>query len=358
MAPMPDPVVSGDITEEGVLALLAQIERRRTTGVLRFEAGETSGEVTLLAGQLALEQGELPDGRDPVEALLGLRTGCYELFQRLPPLPVSKGDDQRREGSLAVHVPADLMNYCERAGFTGTLTFEREEREAQAVYDRGELIAIRVDGTEDDDLHDVFGWEQGSFEILAYAAAPSLRPEELEEGEPEEDDPSEREPTLPRIRTRRDETGQQFLSVVEVALTTILEEREKRRSPSRTSPPMPPARKARRPDSVPGLAEREQEPRRGRSRREPTVKVIYLRPKTLPPPGSSDTRHSATDVPGDEVLTEAAPERRDGGREPGAAGADVSGGLGAAAVTLGWLGFAFLVFAAALALLARLPPIE
>jgi hypothetical protein len=120
-----EPVLSGEIGKKGVLDLLLEIEARRTSGVLKFENGEKKGEVTLVAGQPAEDQKALPDGTDPLEVLLSLRGGKYEVYQRLPVLQVSAGDDVSRTGSLAVHVPADLMNWCERAGLTGTLALRR-----------------------------------------------------------------------------------------------------------------------------------------------------------------------------------------------------------------------------------------
>jgi hypothetical protein len=329
----PDPVLAGEITTEGVIGLLAEIERRRTTGALRFEAGDVVGEVALVSGQLALEQGELPDGRDPVEVLLQLREGHYDLFQRLPALPVSRGDERRREGSLAVHVPADLMNFCERAGLTGKLTLLRDNRRAETVYDKGELVAIRVDGTDDADLHEVFGWEEGAFQITAFSVTPSVDVDVPDE----EEDPADREPTIRMERRRRDETGKQFLKVVEVALTSILEEREKRRSPTRTSPPLPPAPKTQRPDS---MSDADQPATSDAPRREPTVKVIYL--------GDPEPVEPDPSVP--------PPRRRPIGKakaDPGARSTP-SRDDGALAVA-GWVAVVVVLMIALLAALARLP---
>ncbi|MEM9193049.1 MAG: hypothetical protein AAGF12_27995 [Myxococcota bacterium] len=289
---MATPVIAGPITADGVLEVLAEIESRRTSGILHFKGKEREGEIVLVAGQMAVDQKALDDGDDPVEAFLALREGEYSVHQRLPVLPVSKGDDHSRRGSLAVHVPADLMNYCERAGLTGTLQLSQDDRKAEVVYDRGALIAIRVDGSEDDDLHEVFSWEDGKFVITASPEVPLLDIEEL----PEEEDPVEREPTLPRIR--RDDTGQNFLKVVEVALTSILEEREKRRSPTRTSPPLPPAPKARKSDRAPG------------KRKDPTVKVIYLGDGPATSRSDPETRHLKGRAGADHELPEAVPERR------------------------------------------------
>jgi hypothetical protein len=294
---MTGPAMSGAIGEGGVLQILVDIEKRRTTGVLHFKAEDVEGELELVAGQPAVDQKELADGRDPVEVFLGLREGTYEVFQRLPILPVSKGDAKHREGSLNVHVPADVMNYCERAGLTGTLVFENEGRAALAIYDRGELTAIRVDGSDDAALHDVFSWEDGTFRIEAHSEPPPL-PVDLGELEEIEEDPTEREPTI-RWQRKSAEPGQ-FLRVVEVALTSIIDEREKRRSPSRTGPPMPPQPASRRPESLPPAGDK----------RPARVKVIYLGAPAVQAAGDHRTRHVAAKTGAEDALPDALPERR------------------------------------------------
>ncbi len=294
--------------------LLAEIEERRTSGVLHFEAGDVSGDIELVAGQLALEQPSMDDGRDPVEVLLSLREGSYELFQRLPALAVSKGDEQAREGSLDVHVPADLMNYCETAGLTGKLRLEQDGKSAEAIYDRGELKAIRVDGTADDDLHEVFGWSEGHFEITAFTIAPKLDVDELEEvqeqQEEEEEDPLEREPTIRFTRRRKQDTSEIFLRSVEVALTDILTEREKRRGPDkRTSPPA--AMRKVRESSIPGVEKVVRIHATKKRKRQPTVRIVYASNRE-PGEALGTTRHVAkggSESSVDVVLPEASPDR-------------------------------------------------
>ncbi|MFW6067790.1 MAG: hypothetical protein ACOC97_05575 [Myxococcota bacterium] len=270
-------VVTGAIPPDGVLGLLRQVESLRTTGVLRFRGEGRRGEVRLVRGELATDQPVLDDGSDPVEVLLRLRSGEYEVVQVLPPLPVSGGDGGHRRGSLEVHVPADLMRYCEQAGLTGTLRFEKGARSACAVYDRGELVGIRVDGREDADLHQVFGWEEGSFEIEARTLAPSLE-QELELDEPaEEEDATDRDPTIPRMERRRDETGRHFLRVVEVTLSQVMHDRESYRPPTRSSPPLPPLPAQRSLGDGPlasGAAPPGPTARRPEER-EATVKIVY-----------------------------------------------------------------------------------
>ncbi|HJL16455.1 MAG TPA: DUF4388 domain-containing protein [Sandaracinaceae bacterium LLY-WYZ-13_1] len=293
------PVLSGEIPEGGAIELLRDVEMRRLTGVLCFEAldGEARGEIALFGGEIAVDQPEREDGRDPVDVLLSLGAAHYEVHQRLPPLPVSRGDDLAKSGSLAVHVPADLMNYCEHAGLTGVLELRHEGRRAEAVYDAGELLAIELDGEDSDDLHEVFGWEQGRFRVAIEPRAPArLRDEQAPL-------PQTGDAWSPAPPKKREDT-RQFLRVVQMALADVMHESERARSPTRTSPPLPPPPKARpRPATVP--------PPKPRRRDEQTVRLIYLTgdaPAAAAPDAS--TRHVRGDVTAELALTDARPERR------------------------------------------------
>lgn len=287
------PVLSGEIPSGGAIELLREVERRSVTGVLRFQSELVDGEIHLFGGEIAVEQPGAESGVDPVEQLLSLNSGHYEVHQRLPPLPVSRGDDYDKRGSLAVHVPADLLNYCEMAGLSGVLELTHRGRHAKASYSRGELLAIELDG-EDADLSVVFGWEQGRFRVRFDPEA-ALRAERAAD-EPE---PAEQAWTAPE----KGESTQQFLRVVEMALADVTHESEKARSPSRTSPPLPPPPKARpRPPSIPAP------PRRRRD--DQTVRLIFLSGDgaEIGPPDRS-TRHVGGSRP-EIALPEARPARR------------------------------------------------
>lgn len=264
-----EPAMSGEVPVEGMLDVLRQIEERRISGRLRFTAknekgqGET-GEVELVAGQLALSQDPLPDGTDPVERLLELRGGIFVVHQRLPPLAVSQGDEQNKRGSLAVHAPSDLMTYCENAGLTGTLRLINAGSLVDMVYEAGELLGIRVDGHDDADLSHVFSWEDGRFEIGVGRDVRSLVPGAAPE------DPSDREPTTQFVRPGANDTGQHFLKVLEVALTDIVDRRERAQHKGRgqqSSAPQPSVR-----PRPPTLAP----PRERKVRRDATVRVVIL----------------------------------------------------------------------------------
>lgn len=324
-----EPAMSGEIPPDGVLDILREIETHRVTGHLRFTAGTEdgstqTGEVELIAGQVALDQDPLPDGSDPVERLLALRGGLYVVHQRLPPLPISHGDERQRTGSLAVHVPADLMNYCEQGGLTGTLTLEHGAERVELVYESGELLAIRVDGREDGDLSHAFAWDEGTFRLEVNAKARTLVPQ-LEPDEELEDEPSAREPTTQFVRPRGDDTGRHFLKVLEVALTTIVDQRERARPSARTSPIRSANKSVRpRPATMPAPP-----PKR---RREPTVRVVYLKPDdptTAVIASDNRTRHVAGRNAGgriarDEALPEAQPARRAEAPEAKSAKPDVT----------------------------------
>ncbi|MFK7986255.1 MAG: hypothetical protein AB8I08_09500 [Sandaracinaceae bacterium] len=290
------PVLSGEIPIGGAIELLREVELQSITGVLRFESPDASGEVVLFGGEIAVEQPHADPGHDPVDELLAVESGTYEVHQRLPPLPVSRGDDYEKRGSLAVHVPADLLNYCEMAGLSGVLELTHEGQQAKATYSRGELLAIELDG-EDADLSVVFAWERGRFRVRLDAEAAARVEEATREAPPEV--PEEQAWSAPQ----KGESTRQFLRVVEMALADVTHESEKARSPSRTSPPLPPPPKARpRPPSIPAP------PRRRRD--DQTVRLIFLSGDgaEIGPPDRS-TRHVGGSKP-EIALPEARPSRR------------------------------------------------
>jgi hypothetical protein len=258
------PCLEGTIPPEGPTAVLREIERRCTTGVLRFVAESGSGELAFIRGQLSEAQ---PGGQELVETWLSLAAGRFELFQRLPALPVSRGDEARREGRLGVHRPADLMNYCEHAGLTGGLFLSQGSRLADFLYDAGELAAVRLFGDEDGEVQQVLAWEEGEFRVEAWSEVPPLP--ELEEAAPGADELSSL-PGAPRTPA-----GEALLKVVEVTLSSLLDER----APIPKGPPHGEEKGA-----VDRMAERRA------ARADATVRVIYLGPpsaggrSSLPPP--------------------------------------------------------------------------
>ncbi len=309
--------MDGPIPPDGVASLLHEIEETRTTGLLIFRSDAGDGEVRLVRGQLAMDQPKRDDGKDAVELLLSQTNGTFEVQQRLPPLPVSAGDDTKRGGSLQVHVAADLMNYCERAGLTGWLVLLHANGDrAEIGYARGELSGIRLQGPSE--LHEVFGWEEGHFEVEATPVDdPFPEVESLEEEEaPEEEE--RLDPTLPRAprkkKRRTDDTAQHFLRVVEMTLAQIMTDREQHRPASRTGPPLPPmpaTRESVAPGPVTGevvqLGKQASEPP---PKREPTIPIVYIDPDA-PPATSQGLRHAKRgDSTAEVVLPEASPERR------------------------------------------------
>jgi hypothetical protein len=298
-----EPVLSGPIPERGVLEVLREIEALRVTGKIEFVVAEGAGEVTLIAGQIAMDQDPLPTGADSVEVFLAARSGTYAVHAVLPALPVSQGDDRERRGSLAVHVPADLMSYCEHAGLTGLLEMRNDGRVVEILYEAGEMLAICLDGRADADLDEVFAWDQGAFRILTRAGddvRARLPPPPGETAPREPDDPSEREPTVrferalvpPQVppgrvaevrdaAPRPEDTGRHFLRVVEMALTEVVSVREKARASARSAPP-PRVRSSEWPLARPG-------------RKDPTVRIVWVGGEpTLEPSGRSAPPRAAS----------------------------------------------------------------
>jgi hypothetical protein len=159
-------VFEGTIPAEGVGDLLGGLEEIGTTGVLTFQSESGSGTVRLVQGQVADTEASTDEER-ALEVLLALRDGEFAVYPKLPHLPVSRGTDTTRRGSLGVHPPADLMRYCENAGLTGRLLIEHRGRLAIGYYDKGELNDVSIDGGTAADFVLALEWTEGTFRVDA-----------------------------------------------------------------------------------------------------------------------------------------------------------------------------------------------
>jgi len=172
-------VFEGTIPAEGVGELLGGLEEIGTTGVLAFQSSSGSGAIRLVHGLVA-DGTTAADEERALEVLLSLRDGEFAVYPKLPHLPVSRGTDTTRRGSLAVHPPADLMRYCESAGLTGRLLLEHRGRLAIGYYEKGELNDVSIDGGTAADFVLVLEWTEGTFRVDAVpppreTLPPSLR---------------------------------------------------------------------------------------------------------------------------------------------------------------------------------------
>ena len=159
-------VFEGVIPAEGVDDLLGGLEEIGTTGVLAFQSTSGSGAIRLVHGQV-VDATTTTEEERALEVLLSLRDGEFAVYPKLPHLPVSRGTDTTRRGSLAVHPPADLMRYCENAGLTGRLLLELRGRLAIGYYDKGELSDVSIDGGTAADFVLALEWTEGTFRVDA-----------------------------------------------------------------------------------------------------------------------------------------------------------------------------------------------
>jgi hypothetical protein len=170
---------SGPIPEEGVREVLGGLEEIGTTGVLAFRSTAGSGTIKLVQGQIEA-RGISEEQERALEVLLSLRDGEFAVYPKLPHLPVSRGTDTTRRGSLAVHPPSELMRYCENSGLTGRLLLEHRGRLAIAYYEKGELEDVSIDGGTPADFVTALEWTEGTFRVDAVpppreTLPPSLR---------------------------------------------------------------------------------------------------------------------------------------------------------------------------------------
>ncbi|RLB52341.1 MAG: hypothetical protein DRJ42_15090, partial [Deltaproteobacteria bacterium] len=200
----------------------------------------------------------------------------------------------------------------------------------------------------------------------------------------------DREPTIQFHRRRAKDTSEIFLRSVEVALTDIIQEREKRRGTDPRAQPesiVPPAR-----DSSPAGVQKVVRIQATRKRkRQPTVRIVYSSNRN-PEEVLGTTRHVAKGKSRDGALPEAAPERisednvgqknkrkkkrkvrkKRGAEEMAVVGApeeaaEGSGGDAEAIktprppsnplATLGWVAAILALLVVAVFILARLPPL-
>ncbi|MEM7435307.1 MAG: DUF4388 domain-containing protein [Myxococcota bacterium] len=176
-------VFEGAIPEEGVHDLLGGLEEIGTTGVLAFRSTSASGAIELVHGQVA--EGESADESEAaLEALLSLREGEFAVYPKLPHLPVTRGTDTTRRGSLGVHPPPDLMRYCENAGLTGRLLLEHRGRLAIGYYEKGQLEDVSIDGGTAADFVEALEWTEGTFRVDAVPPPRETLPPALQDKTP------------------------------------------------------------------------------------------------------------------------------------------------------------------------------
>jgi len=173
-------VFEGAIPAEGVEDLLGGLEEIGTTGVLAFQSNTGSGAIRLVHGQV-VDATTTAEEERALEVLLSLREGEFAVYPKLPHLPVSRGTDTTRRGSLAVHPPADLMRYCENAGLTGRLLLELRGRLAIGYYDKGELSDVSIDGGTAADFVLALEWTEGTFRVDAVPPPRETLPASLQD---------------------------------------------------------------------------------------------------------------------------------------------------------------------------------
>ena len=174
----------GIIPADGVEEVLGELEEIGATGVLAFESSSGSGTVQLVQGHID-ENGASGDQERALEVLLSLREGQFAVYPRLPHLPISRGTDTTRRGSLGVHPPAELMRYCENAGLTGRLLLEHRGRLAIGYYEKGELDDVSIDGGTAADFVHALEWTEGTFRVDAVPPPRDTLPPTLKAATPE-----------------------------------------------------------------------------------------------------------------------------------------------------------------------------
>ncbi len=205
------PEVSGPVEERPPIELLAELARRRFTGLLEAHDGPRRWELTYRGGDVAAAESTEPG--DPAETVAALTHGRYRLTQQLL-LPGGEVSHRRvAEGALEDHPPALLFRTCEAGGLSGALRLLSRGRCAEVLFEAGDPLAITLDGHQDVEVQDLFRWREGHWAMLARPAFdPGPKPED---------------------------TGVAFLRVVEVALSEVLSSAARGQPEERVEPVRP-----------------------------------------------------------------------------------------------------------------------
>ena len=257
-------------------------------------------------GQIADAEATTEEER-ALEVLLSLREGQFAVYPKLPHLPVSRGTDTTRRGSLAVHPPAELMRYCENAGLSGRLLLEHRGRLAIGYYEKGELNDVSIDGGTAADFVVALEWTEGTFRVDAVPPPRETLPPALRDNT--SDLPPKNPTTLPLVQA-----FEEGLAALD------------------------------RPDSTPVSGLR---PKMEAEDDDETIRIIR-RPgaEELDPPRASWDALDYSPSFSAESATTAPVKQKDDGRQIGFLR------------TLGWVGLVFVAVSGCLWLLASLPPLE
>ncbi|MEZ4288052.1 MAG: BamA/TamA family outer membrane protein [Polyangiales bacterium] len=201
-------VLRGSISLDGIDGVLSEIEALGSTGVLCYSDGVRSGEIDIIGGLIS-DRPPMPSERDgdPLEEFLSLRSGEFAFYPKLPKLPVSRGNDYSKRGTLRVHEPISLMRYCEKAALTGRLLLERHGQIAIANYDRGRLVNTTLDDGPADNFQQCLRWDDGTFRIDTTAV--SVHPNGM------------RLRVVDEVEKKQDSTGVQLLRAIESGLASL-----------------------------------------------------------------------------------------------------------------------------------------
>jgi len=290
--------LSGRLSDRSPPSLLRLCEEKRFCGHIEFSSESVGGVLQVLGG--FVEKGSLEHGTgDPAEAFLALSEGRFRLRQRLPTPSGEWLDEPATAGTIGPHLPAELLRFCETSGLTGTLTLANGPRHVLVAFRLGEIDSIALDGETEAQLQEAWAWTTGEWAI---AVQPFVEPE------------------APR---RPDETGRQFLEVVESELSRIMEQAEGALPPPRRDSLVDSRQKSQK-KRADETASRRLAPHASlppRPGHEPTVRIYYLRelvPSPVLPPLPRSKMISRTDLteelvdvpPGIEVRTTLPPQRR------------------------------------------------
>lgn len=163
------PEIEGTLEERRPEELIELVVEGRLSGILEAHDGPRRWELVLRGGDIISVETTV-EGDEELEVFYELEQGRYRLRQQLLLPDGSRSDRFVETGELADADPIALVRCCEEGGLTGTLRLRELGRVAEALFDRGELTTITLDGHQDVDVDDLWRWQDGQWAILARPA--------------------------------------------------------------------------------------------------------------------------------------------------------------------------------------------
>lgn len=158
----------GSLCDTPLPRVLEECFDHQVTGTITICCGDRQGTLELRAGVVDRAEFSGVRGDSALEILSRLRTGTYEVAQRLPDLAGELGSAGELEGNTEEVPPVELMRYCEENALSCKIILIRGFDRAEITYRAGDVTEVSLNGERDEDrIVDIVRFERARFRVSA-----------------------------------------------------------------------------------------------------------------------------------------------------------------------------------------------